>query len=295
MIQLSSAGEAADAVTRAHDVSVLAYTLRRGPVVDALERAAAGGAHVRVRLEGEPFGDPNGALARHNREIAEDLRRSGVDTLLSRLSRGDAPVHAKAIVADERLFLDDRNWGASDFVIADDDARAARYAAGAMVHDAACDGADAPIALHKRSALERESILLHGAKPGDDVIVESESFGYANPVCAALDTLAQNGVAVRLLVCTREARNDRESKALARLAHDGVSVRLTEATEKFAFTGTSAWIGSANASPDFGKPDMLDWGLITSDRAIVDAVRARVEARWAVAKRLSRPTNYGSR
>ena len=80
------------------------------------------------------------------------------------------------------------------------------------------------------------------------------------------------------------ASNARERKALERLAGDGVAVCLCRDSEKFALAGRRAWIGSANASPDFGTPDMLDWGVCTDDPTVVAAARAAVEARWNAAK-----------
>ena len=129
MIQLSSTDDVRAAISNARDVAVLAYTLRRGPVLDALEAAATRGARVKVRLEGAPYGDPDGALALHNRRIAEELARFGIDAQLARAhpdGDGEAPMHAKALVAGDRVFLDDRNWGADDFVVVDGDRDAVR-------------------------------------------------------------------------------------------------------------------------------------------------------------------------
>ena len=190
MIRLSTTADASAAVSGARSVDVLAYTLRRGPLLDALEAAALRGACVRVRLEGAPFGDPGGQLATHNRRIAGELARCGADAQLARStpgSRGDLPVHAKALVADGRLFLDDRNWGANDFVVADSDRNAVREVSAAVETGAARDATDATFAFSKRGALQREAELLRAARTGDDVVVESESFGYGNPVYAALD------------------------------------------------------------------------------------------------------------
>jgi phosphatidylserine/phosphatidylglycerophosphate/cardiolipin synthase-like enzyme len=280
MIRLSSTAEVTAAVARARDLDVFSYTLQRGPVLDAIEAAASRGTHVRVRLEGAPFGDRKDALARYNRRIAAKLASDGAEVRLANADGSNAPVHTKAIVADGHLFLDDRNWCPSDFIVADDDPRDARRAVDAIDGRAVSDGPEDPIAMHKRSALEREAGVLREVRRGGEAVVESESFGYGNPVYPALDGLARHGVAVRLLVCKREARGVHEASALARLQRDGVSVRLTNATQKVAVAGSRAWIGSANASPDFGKPDMIDWGMRTEDAAIVEAARARFEARW---------------
>jgi hypothetical protein len=287
MIALSSTADVLGALSTAGRVDVLAYTLRRGAVFDGLEAAARRGAHVRVRLEGAPYGDPNGSFARENRVLADELSKAGIDAQLARVgpcAASDAPVHAKAIVADGSLFLDDRNWGSADFVVRDDrasDAHVVLDAVDGVVRSDPCPS----FAIEKRDALEREAELLRSSKPGDDVVVESESFGYANPVFAALGALGKSGAAPRLLVSSREvASNARERKALERLAGDGVAVRLCRDSEKFALAGRRAWIGSANASPDFGTPDMLDWGVCTDDPTVVAAARAAVEARWNAAK-----------
>ncbi len=296
MIALSSTSDVRAAISRARDVDVLAYTLARGPVLGALEAAASRGAHVSVRLEGAPYGDSDGALARHNRRIVEELARFGVDARLGHVhpsGDSEAPVHAKALVADGRVFLDDRNWRGRDFVVEDRDADAVRAIVDAVEGKTPHGAPNAAFVLEKRGALAREAELLRAARTGDDVVVESESFGNGNPVYAALDDLGNRGFAPRLLVSAREATNEREAKALARLASDGVIVRVTGSTEKFALVDDRAWIGSANASADFGHPDMLDWGLCTGNGDIVSAARERVEARWTAAKRLASPP-FGS-
>jgi hypothetical protein len=288
MIRLSRTADVQAAISNARDVDVLAYTLRRGPVLGALEAAASRGARVKVRLEGAPFHDSGGSLALHNRRIVDELARFGIDARLAHADpagANEAPVHAKAVVADGCLFLDDRNWGADDFIVADGDADAVRSVIDAVDGNAPYDSADSAFAIGKRGALAREAELLRRAHIGDDVIVESESFGYGNPVYAALDELGKRGVAPRLLVSAREAAtNGREARALARLASDGVAVRVTRGTEKFALVDDRAWIGSANASPACGNPDMIDWGLCTGDSPTVAAARQRVEARWATAR-----------
>ena len=196
-------------------------------------------------------------------------------------------MHAKALVADGKLFLDDRNWGANDFVVADSDCNAVREVSAAVETGVASDAADTTFAFTKRGALQREAELLRAARTGDDVVAESKSFGYGNPVYRALDDLARRGLKPRLLVSSREARNSRERGALARLARDGAEVRLTSSTEKLSLAGARAWIGSTNASPDCPKLDMIDWGLCTGNASTVAAARARVEARWADARKFS--------
>jgi hypothetical protein len=289
MVRLSSSAEVQSVLASAHAIGVFAYTLRRGPMLSGLEAAARRGAHVSVRLEGTPFGDPDGSFARANRRIADELAKCGVDARLAHAGADaarQAPLHAKAIVADGRLFLDDRNWGRNDFVVCDGNRGDVRAVRDALEEDAPSVRRPA-FAFAKRDALAGEAGLLRSAEHGDDVIVESESFGNDNPVYVALEALAKGGATPRLLVSSREAASNRkERNALERLSRDGVAVRLCSDSEKFALAGRRAWVGSANASPAFGHPDMIDWGLRTEDRGIVDAARDRVEARWRSARPL---------
>jgi hypothetical protein len=267
MLSLSSTAEAAAEICRARDVAFTAYTLRRGAVFSALEASARAGSHVTVRLEGAPFGDADGSFARANAGVVAELRRAGVDASVS--APGDAPIHAKMLRADGEVYLDDRNWGAADVVVRD-------------------DAADPALTVHKREALASEAQLLRQAQPAEDPIVESESFGCCNAVYSALEDAAKRGLRPRLLVCSRELRgSDRERERLVHLAHDGVQIRTTPATDKFALAGEHLWIGSANATAAIAMPDTIDWGIRTDDASIVNAVRARVETTWKKAKPLS--------
>jgi hypothetical protein len=261
MLTLSSVRQMLGALSHASEIDAEAYTLH-GPVLRALEEAARDGAHVIVRLEGRPYGDPAGNFARENRRLVAELCAAGADAQLGH------PLHAKAITVDSTLYLDDRNWGVRDLVVRDDDPS---------------DIASIPSIKHE--ALAAEAQLLRGARAGDRVVVESESFGCCNAVYSALDALGRAGVAPRLLVCANELRaNDRERKALDRLAHDGVRVRVCNDSEKLALAGNRVWCGSANATVAFGESDMPDWGVSTGNDAIVSATRARLETQWAKAR-----------
>jgi len=268
MLSLSSSAAAAEALRGARSATLVAYTLRRGALFDALEAAAGAGARVAVQLEGAPFGDADGSFARANAATVAELRRAGVDARLS--ASGDAPIHAKELQVDGALYLDDRNWGAGDVVVRDD------------------DPADPSIATRKRAALASEAAMLRGtADAADAPIVESESFGCCNAVFSAVDALAKRGLAPRVLVCDRELRgNARERAMLDRLAAGGAQVRVTAATDKLALAGGNAWIGSANATAAIALPDTIDWGTCTRDAAIVAAVRERLERNWDGARPL---------
>lgn len=280
MLSLSSTGDVVHAVRASHRVALLAYVLRPGPVEDALLAAARRGAQVTVRLEGAPRFDPDGTLLQQNRDAVRALAIAGAD---ARLVSGRT-LHAKAIETDRDVFLDDRNWPADgeDTIVRDDFARDRR------IVDAAVRGRDAPadacFAMHKREALAFEARLLANPARPDDVVVESESFGNANRVYAQLERLGDAGAAPRVLVSSRDLQSSpRERAAIVALERHGVRVRAIDADEKFALAGTRAWIGSANASAAFDRPDQLDWGARTDDATIVAALRARFEQRWAAA------------
>ncbi len=263
---------------------MIAYTLQSKHLLHALEDAARRGARVRVRLEGAPYGDPDGSFATYNRRLAIELRRSGAVVHVNDPASGDAPLHAKALAVDGKLFLDDRNWARDDVIVRDDDPGDSSAVRSATAGRAPSDRAG--FAMHKRTALQLEARMLERTRAGDRVTLETETFGSSNAVCRALDDLGKRGLHPRLLVERRLASNGRERATLQRLATDGVEVRTTTDTEKFAVCGRWAWIGSANASPAFGTPDEIDWGTCTRNGAIVAAVAERLEMRWLAARPL---------
>lgn len=261
MLQLSSLDGAVGRIATATNISVQAYTLH-GPVLGALEAAARRGARVDVELERSPFDDRKGHLAAENARIARELHAAGAKAKLA------ARIHAKTIVADGVLYLDEKNWRRNDIVLRENDRAEANA-----------------IAMTKHDALAREAKLLSGATVPGDAIVESESFGFGNATYASLKALGLAGRRPRLLVSDRDLRgNRRERVALEHLVRDGVQVRVCKDSEKLAACAGGAWLGSANATYAGGRFAMPDWGLCTKDPAIVSAVRARLESEWSAAK-----------
>ena len=287
---LSSTAELLSSLEHARDVSLIAYTLPKGRVLDGLAAAAKAGAHVRVRLEGYIYKDSGDVAAANGSAIAE-LRAAGAD---ARLVHPDqhapgAMLHCKAALVDGTLFLDDRYWpdDGADTILRDDFSRDAQ-----VVADAVAEREDAPspfFAIAKRESLASEARLLHEAHRGDDVIVESESFGASNRVYTALDALGRAGAHVRLLVSVRDMQgNSNERGALEKLSADGVSVRVCDADEKFAVVrGSRGWVGSANATASFDHPDQFDWGARTDASPILDHLRRTFDQRWQSASPLA--------
>ena len=290
MMALSSTPELLDALEHARDVSLIAYTLPKGRVLDGLTAAAKAGAHVRVRLEGYIYKD-DGKVTAANAAAVAQLRAAGADaTLVHRDQHAPgAMLHCKAALVDGELFLDDRNWpdDGADTIVRDDFPRDRQ-----IVADAVAGREDAPtpfFAVAKREALAAEARLLREARGGDDVIVESESFGANNRVFRALDSLGQAGARVRLLVSARDLQgNTNEAGALRKLSGDGVTVRVCDADEKLAVVRDSrGWIGSANATAAFDHPDQLDWSARTDAASILAHLRRTFDARWKSATPLA--------
>ena len=263
MITLASTEAVLRALRRARDITCASYALPPGPVLDGLAAAARRGAHVVVRLEGTPYKDAAGGLQRANAAAVAALRSAGADARLLQQAPGEAALHAKAIVADGALYLDDCNWPRDGDTIVRDDAPS-----------------HARIATSKRAALASEARTIRAASRAC-VDIESESVSPYNCAFTAIDARAKRGERVRLLVSARDLRgNPKERAALSKLASDGVQVRSCPASEKFALAGARAWIGSANASAAFDKPDQIDWGLQTRAQDVVAHLRSHFEQRW---------------
>lgn len=284
MLALSSLSRVAAAIERARSVTLVAYLLPRGTIVDALADAARRGARVTVRLEGKPYFDSSGGVARLNRAVVDELARAGADAHLVDDDGTKPQLHAKAVLVDGTLYLDNVNFARSGTILRDDrraDARALR--------DAVADRIDPPtrsFALRKVDALRLEAAALDAARRRDRIEVETESAGSGNAVYARLERLGRAGLRPRLLV-SREALTTKERSLLHRLQSSGVRVRVCASNEKFAVAGRNAWLGSANATSPFPDTQQLDWGARTKSRSIASYLRARFEARWQSARELS--------
>ena len=279
MITLASTDDLLAALHRARSVTMAAYILRPGRVVAELERAAARGATVHVRLEAQPYGDTSGDLKRTNQQTIAALRRSGADAILVD-SDGEHPLHMKVACIDGSAFLDDRNWpdDGMDTIVRDTDPRDVDAASRAIL-SATQD--DAPLATRKDAAQRREArTIYHAADTGAPIDVQSESFGFGR-IYAALVTAARAGARVRLLVAQRDV-SARSEAALQRLAAQGVQIRISGSDEKMAVTTGQAWIGSANASG--GARDQIDWGLRVFEAPVVAQLQHRYERNWESAQ-----------
>lgn len=265
------------ALAAASDVALGSYTLAPGgPIARALEAAADRGARVVVRLDGHPTFGHAASSDGFAQAIVRDLTAHGVHVEATLPT--DPPAHLKAAVVDGVAYLDDRNWASrgEETIVRDDDA-----ADVAAIREAIAGrrGATASVALEKSPALVAEAATITTA-PGDTIEIATESFGGC-VVSAALAARAATGTHVRLEVDAHVLASDRsgrERTLLAHLAAKGVEIRAVSTNAKMAVGGDRAWLGSANAT--YAPGPMSDWGLTTSDPAIVDALRAAFARLW---------------
>lgn len=284
-VEVTTTDELLRALPGASSVELAAYELRReSGLVRALAGAADHGAHVRVRVDGRPYGAAAKAIARATCSAAVELRRHGatVDVV------SDHSAHLKAAVVDGRAYLDDRNWTTSghDTVLTTTDASDVALVRGAIDGR---PGFNDHLATSKQRALDLETgVISSGA--GDRIDVESESLGTFGGPYTELKARATGGAHIRLIVSDNELRSaygKQERSALRALAHAGVEIRVGGSrsgvgNEKLCVAGDAAWAGSANAS--FGARCDADWGLRTNDGAVVEALRARFEANWSASR-----------
>jgi hypothetical protein len=287
MVTLSSLQGFLGAIRGAKDIVFDTYVLQsRGEVFKALEAACRRGAHVVVRVAKDPYENQDGG--RGNAGAVDALGALGADARVAQST------HMKGAVFDGVGFVDDCNWrqDGSDTILRDDSLDDVR-----MIRDAA-DGKIDPttpsFAVKKDDALSKEKALLASAKPGEDVIVETESISFGS-VTWELGTLAkEKHCHVRLIVNKHDLLKPggfRETGVLNWLKKSGVDVRLTNATEKFAVVDREEWVGSANVSIEdarlrkshTGMPDTIEWGMRTRNGAITAHLRDTFESRWGKA------------
>jgi hypothetical protein len=284
-VDVTTTGDLLRALHGASSVDLAAYELRRdSDLVRALAGAADDGAHIRVRVDGRPYGPAGKAIAQATQSAAVELRRHGV--IVDVVS--DHSAHLKAAVVDGRAYLDDRNWTTSghDTVLTTTDSSDV-----ALVRDAidGRPGFNDHLATSKQRALDLETDLI-GSGTGDRIDVESESLGTFGGPYVQLKARATAGAHVRLIVSDNELRSaygKQERSALRALAHVGVEIRVGGSrsgvgNEKLCVAGDAAWAGSANAS--FGHKCDADWGLRTKDGAVVGALQSRFEANWSASR-----------
>ncbi|MBV8355324.1 MAG: hypothetical protein JO101_08395 [Candidatus Eremiobacteraeota bacterium] len=252
-----------DHVRHAQDVRLKAYLLRNPHLIAALEEAGDRGAHVEVRLCGDPVEPkPDAHLKERNQHTIDELRKHHVDAQPDDTT-GPGALHVKVAKVDGRTFYDDRNWctAADETVIVDERA------------------GDPRIAHTKRAALAKEADLIRTA-PGREVFVSTEALG-PGPVADAIEWRAARGDSVKLLYDPAEIVDG--DALFARLRSAGVEVRACHQARKIAAAPGRAWLGSANASP--GGATREEWGLVVHNGPfrLADKLLATLRNAWRAA------------
>jgi hypothetical protein len=278
MISVTSTGGMLAALEKARSVTFSSYFLKPGEVEDALIAAAKRHADVRVRLDGDLYAGSK-ARERDNLAAVAALRKAGADVQLVHRTDSDGPaMHMKAAVCDGVAFLDDCNWSrGGDIVLRDGTPAHVRAIREAILHrDAARTGR---LSLTKFESLRAEAAAMRSAR-SREADVETEYLG-TSTVYSAIRILLSEHVRCRVLVSERAFKESSGTRSAAqKLAKAGADIRVVKSSDKFAVAGSHAWIGSANATSVFPRPDDIEWSLTSPNRSVGRALRLRFNAHW---------------
>jgi hypothetical protein len=275
---VATLGQVADALERARDVELSAWTLRPGVLERALERAGDRGANVSVHLESRPYAGSEVVARRMRDQNLATAAALGRHRVSVDMSQFDAPLHLKAAVVDGTAYLDERNWANSDATIVSTQCPSDVELVRDALHGRS--GVTDSFATRKDAALALEADVIEHAPPGLPIRFASESFGPGR-VAKALEARALAGADVRVIVDGRESRQTsgaRERSELARLRAAGAEVRTADRPTKECLTGSDAWAGSANATS--ANPSTIDWGMRIAEPAVVNALSNDFERAW---------------
>ena len=253
-------GRTADLVAAIGDarrVDLDAFVLRNPLLLFALRRAAERGAQVHVRL-----GDPLDASGRKGNVDAMTALSSAGASVTIQPGYGPQSLHDKIACVDGVSYLDDRNFTGEQTETLLIDSRPSK---------------NRHYAETKADALAQEARLIARGR-GNDVIVSSEALG-EGPVVDALVARAKRGDSVRVMYDPQT--HDPGRKLLEKLRQAGVMLRSSTQRHKIAVAGSTAWIGSANASP--GNASTREWGAVVP-RSLAEPLRDMLEYCWATAK-----------
>lgn len=273
-VQIVNAETVFHDVAAARTLTVTAFVLEPGSaMLTALATACDHGARVSVELDHPDFA----YVRRANGRAIAMLRAHGCHVRYAKRA-----LHMKVALLGHVMFLSDKNFAVGGLFVRDTRAGDRSIVAATLL------GQDPPPSDHfwtrKADAIAAEAQVMQSAQ--HTLFVESESFGPGTPVYNALISRRRAGVAVYLLVASREyGQSARERAAVDDLVRYGVVVRLSNQDAKLAVPDQSgAWIGSANATA--GLPNQVDFGMLLPTREGADAIAARFHADWAASSAL---------
>ncbi len=256
-----------DAARRSIDLEI--YLLSDEEILQALERAQARGVTVRVIMEEHTFGGAGG-----EEQVFARLEEAGIAVRWSnpafRLSHIktfviDAEV---AIIMNQNLtktsFSGNREFGAIT-------TRSMEVAQAAAIFEAdwrrTAEPPDGPLVVSPTTSRRTLLNLIEGATTSIDIYAEVVR---DEEIVASLEQAASSGVAVRLIVSNDSEENDRGREERARLAAEGVEVRIARGlyihAKMVLVDGNRAFVGSQNfttASLDLNR----ELGILLDDQA----------------------------
>ena len=266
------------------EIDLTIYLLTDETIIEALKHAAQRGVHVRVLIEGEPYGG-----GKSNRRAATLLRRAGVAVRFT--SRAFRYTHEKSLIVDDRVgvimtmnfthssFTRNREYG----VITYDPLKVQEMR---TVFDADWDHVAPNLPARPRlvwspiNARETILALIDGAHTRLNL---EQSDLLDEEVVAALVNAARRGVKVRLIRPTPRENEDRERANVQRLLRAGAQVRYLDSpyvhAKVIVMDRERALIGSMNlttTSLDFNR----ELGIVVDDLTVVKAVLRQIDEDW---------------
>ncbi len=267
-----------NAAQRSIDLEI--YLLSDEEILQALERAQARGVRVRVILEEHPFGGAGG-----EERVFARLEQAGIAVRWSnpafRLS------HIKTFVIDAEVaiimnlnltktsFTGNREFGAIT-------TRPAEVAQADAIFEAdwqrSAEPPDGPLVVSPTTSRRTLLGLIESATTSLDIYAEVVR---DEEIVAALEQAASRDVVVRLIVSNDSEENDRGREERARLADQGVQVRLARGlyihAKMVLVDGNRAYVGSQNfttASLDLNR----ELGILLDDRITIARLARTFEA-----------------
>ena len=277
--------EELDAARRSIDLEI--YLLSDEEIVQALERAQARGTVVRVIMEEHPFGGAGGQA-----QMKARLEEAGISVRWSnpafRLS------HIKTFVIDSKVaiimtlnltktsFTGNREFGVITTRPAEVDQAVNIFAAD---WQRSAEPPDGPLVVSPTTSRQTLLDLIENATMSIDIYAEVVR---DEEIVAALGRAASRDVTVRLIVSNDSEENDRGREERARLANEGVQVRLARGlyihAKMVLVDGNRVFLGSQNftaASLDFNR----ELGILLDDQTTLARLSRTFEADFAAGRK----------
>ncbi|HTW85684.1 MAG TPA: hypothetical protein VMD91_16565 [Candidatus Sulfotelmatobacter sp.] len=254
----------------------------------ALDAAAKSHASVVVVFPQEQDSGSNAS------DLAQ-LQADGATIVIDPGTGSTNPIHAKLAVVDGIAYLDGHNWveasgsEPTDDVIIQDTLPADFTAIESALQLDPVSSASGTLDTLKSNSLAMEAGFLSGLNPGAGAQVhfmtESFSSGASN-VVSALETAAQNGAAVNVILVGSDETGSSDQQLIATMKAPPYNItfcsNVSTGSEKVLIASTSpgeVWYGSSNATSSSSlASNYIDWGMLISDATTISAIDAYYQA-----------------